>query len=160
MSDQPTRRRRIIIAGFATMAALGVGLALLPSAQARWGHGWHRPPRTVEELRERMHAGAERVLSLADANDAQEKAFLAVVDRIAPEVFAARQEGREVRDELIAALGQKQVDAQALQEVRTKALAHAESITARGVEITLELANILTPEQRGALVELHERWHR
>jgi Spy/CpxP family protein refolding chaperone len=114
----------------------------------------------VEELREHLGYGADKLANLADATDDQERAIAALLDQIAPAMFADTLQGRAVRAELVTELGKPKVDRAELERIRKAGLDLAETASKRAVDSVGDMADILTPEQRTELIDLWSRWSR
>jgi Spy/CpxP family protein refolding chaperone len=160
LANKNIQRSRNLTVAFGTLGVAAALFSVMPDAHA-WGWSrWHRPAETVEELRERMRDGADRMLSMADATEAQEAAVYAVLDEAAPELFAHRTKSHALRDELVKALGARKVNREELERIRKAGLIQADEFSLQGLEIVAQVADILTPAQRAELLEMWQRWHR
>ncbi len=171
MSDESTtpspRRRRgflYFLAGAGLMAALLVVPAAIAGGRAM-GH-FGAPPcfrgdgeLTEDVIRDRMGFVVDRALSRVDATDDQVAQVDAVLDGLAPTVFAHRLEGLDLHEELAAALTAEQVDEQELERLRAEFVAHVDEGSALFTAALADTADILTPEQRAELLEIGRRMH-
>ena len=127
-----------------TCWATGVGPAGL-------GHGFCKAGMFREMAEFRIH----RALKAVNASDAQEEQILAILEA----QFAKHQQMRAVHEELhsrlLAALTADSVDRAALEAVRADALQRVEAGSKELVKAIADMAEVLTPEQRAKLAELH-----
>ena len=115
---------------------------------------------SAEELREHMDRPAGWMLNKIDATDEQEAKVDAVLDRVAPELFALKADHEAIRDELRTALTADQIDAQAIEEIRKDGLALADDASKIVIGGIVDIANVLDKDQRAELDELAQRWHK
>lgn len=162
-------RKTVSIIAIALLALLALPYAVAGTArgvanQAGWGHCDRGASADLTEasVRERMSLGATFVLSRVDATDEQTAAIDAILDELAPEAFALKVDGTELRTEIKDALIEGDVDPVALEAFRLEGLAHADEASKLMVEAFVQLAEVLTPEQRAELAaeatRMHERW--
>jgi Spy/CpxP family protein refolding chaperone len=137
------------------------GLSSLPFAIAHAaGHGCHGwgPPQSADEVRDRVGRAEDRLLDKVDATDEQRARVAGVLDGLAPDLFRFHTEGREVHEDLKSAL--LAADAPGVEAARVDALALVDAASRRVAGAAVEIAGVLTPEQRQELAKLGERWHR
>ena len=142
-------------------AALLIGLALATQADAGWfrhrGRG-HDPG----QMREHAFRAVSHVLSRVGASDEQHDAARAIVDETFVELAEIRLDRRVLHGEVMALVSAETVDRDAIEALRVEKLASADlasRVLTRGL---VELAEVLTPEQRAQLQELgegHPSWH-
>lgn len=161
------RRKRGLIFGFIAAALLGA-LVLVPAAIAGGramghfgpGHCWKGDGEISQEVvRDRMGFAADRALSRVDATDEQVAQVDAVLDGLAPALFEQGQEGRDLHEELAAALTAQEVDEEELERLRLEFLAHLDEGSAIVHSALVDVADILTPEQRVELLEIGRKLH-
>ncbi len=133
-------------------------------AHAARGHGFggchgRDAPTTAAELRERMDQGAGFFYDRVDATAEQEAAIDAVLDRVAPSLFALRDQKEALHDDVKVALTADQVDAAELERLRKEGLALADEASRIVVSGVAEIAKVLDPEQRRDLAEAAARFH-
>jgi Spy/CpxP family protein refolding chaperone len=156
-----TARRRRLIPG-----VLGAGLAVLlgtgawAAATARGPGGWHGRGH-AEHAREHFRAMLERALDEIGASETQRAQILEIAERTGAELEALHPDRRALREELTARLSAPSIDREALERLRSEHLASIESASQVLVAALADAADVLTPEQRVQLAELHRgRWER
>lgn len=144
----------------AGMAVL-IGLALATQADAGWfrgrNHG-HDP----EQMREHAYRAVGRMLSEVDASDEQHEAARGIVDETVGELADVRFDRRALHGEVMALLTADSIDREAIETLRAEKLASADRASRVLTEGLVELAELLTPEQRAQLPGLgrgHGAWH-
>ncbi len=165
------RRRRFFV--FSAFAALGALLIAIPAALAGPfgarggpGCGHHRGShaKTPEQVREHMDFGADKVLSRIDGTDAQRAEVGALLDKLAPEVFALKTEADTLKDAFHAAIASGQeLDPAELERLRVEGLKLADKASKRALDALLDFQEVLTPEQRAELIgdlQRLQRWQR
>lgn len=170
-TDRPTartQRRRALLVGI-PLLALGAATTVAVAgprggfSEAGWrGHHGCKGEQVASaaELRQHMDRGASWILGRVDATEAQEAEVSAILDEVAEPAFSLKREGQELRGEVHASLSGGQVDAEALEEVRQEGLDLADRASALALDTFVDLAAVLTPEQRSELAELHDTWRR
>jgi Spy/CpxP family protein refolding chaperone len=149
------RRRGALLAVAGALAACAIVGAALWSASGHalarpWGRGWGAEDRAAF-----ARFRAERMLDKVGASEEQRSQVLVVVDRTLAELQALGGGGRELRDAVLAELSADQVDRAALERHRQQHVAMLESASRTLTSAIAEVAEILTPEQRRQLAELH-----
>lgn len=157
------RRRRHWRKGLFGVGLLALALFALPRAFA--GHGWgggcdHNASWTTEGVREHLGWASERLVDRADGTDEQEKKVNTILDQVAPDVVAFREEGREIRGDLRAALTAPAVSRESLEQVRQDGLDLADRASAVAMDTLAELAAVFSPEQRQKLARGWAEHHR
>jgi Spy/CpxP family protein refolding chaperone len=148
------RRRGLALAAFAVATGLigfGIGKA---TGHHRFGHafGMHRTVDADTILRQ-TDAGINRVLGKVDAT-AEQKSKAAEITRAAiNDLMPLRNAHTAVRDKLVVALKADKIDRAVIEQLRTEELALAETLSKRAAQALADVAEILTPAQRGKLVE-------
>jgi len=157
-----SRRRRRGLIGFFALAGLAGALLVVPVAMAGargfTNHGFGHcargdAPLTETSVRERMAFGAARVLGHLDATDEQRAEVDAILDELAPQVVLRRAEGAELHSELQAVLAAEEIDADALEALRVEFLVHVDETSAGALGVLVELADVLTAEQRATMID-------
>lgn len=142
---------------------VGVPVAVANAASGKgFGHGCgkHDAPQSAEELRQRMDKGAGWLLDRVDASPEQEAQVGAVLDRVAPELFALKDDHAALRQDLRAALTADNVDPAEVESIRKEGLALADDASRVVVGGIVDIAKVLDTEQRAELAEAAERFHR
>lgn len=140
------------------------GLGSIPFAVAQaagpFGHGGcEGAPESAEALRQRVDRGAGFLLGKLDATDEQEARIDTILDRVVPELFALKDDHAALREEARAALTGDTVDAAEIEGIRKEALGLADDASRIVVNGVVEIAQVLTPEQRAEAGALAERFH-
>lgn len=144
------------------LGALGLGLAVLLgtgawAATSAWGPGgWH-----ARWHAEHFRSMLERSLDEVGASEVQRAQILEIAERTRAELEALHPDRRALHDELTAQLSASSIDREALERTRSEHMASIESASQLLVAALADAADVLTPEQRVHLAELHrERWER
>jgi Spy/CpxP family protein refolding chaperone len=102
--------------------------------------------------------GVDRVLNAIDATDEQSDKIYAILDEARGEVRPMMREFRDTREDLIEILSAETIDRQALETLRTERVAALDEASKSMSETLLEVADVLTAEQRAKIIEhLQER---
>jgi Spy/CpxP family protein refolding chaperone len=141
-------------------AVVGVPTAVA-YASGRGGHcGGHSQVSSAEELRAKLDRPAGWLLGKVDATDEQAASIEGTLDRVAPELFALKAEHAEIRAEFRDALTAEQINPAEVEAVRVEGLALADEASRVVAGAVVEIAKVLTVEQRGELAELADRFHK
>lgn len=146
--------RQVLLVG-ALVAVVGAGVAwggyrALPGgfAHHRYGGGLMR-----------LHAEfvVDRALEQAEATEAQRRQIEAITARLFDERAAMRTERAKARQEIAALLQAEKVDRGQLEALRARQLERIDAASRRLTEAAADIADVLTPAQRGKLLEwVHE----
>ncbi|TSE19673.1 Heavy-metal resistance [Tepidimonas alkaliphilus] len=118
-------------------------------------HGPRHPPAPNDEARaERM---VEHLTRGLDLQPAQREQVRALAQAASADLRALREEGRALREERHRLLGAPTLDEAALEALRQRELAHHDRLSARMQRFTLDVAKVLTPEQRQRWAERQAR---
>lgn len=102
--------------------------------------------------------GVDRVLNAIDATDEQSDKIYAILDEARGEVRPLMREFRDTREDLVEILSAETIDRQALETLRTERVAALDEASKSMSETLLEVADVLTAEQRAKIIEhLQER---
>lgn len=150
------RVRRVVMA-----VVLAVGAACAMSAWAQAGGGHHRGGPGMGEPGMMMFAGSpERVGRVVDhmldglgATDAQRAQVKQIAQAAANDVRAQRDAASGLRERALQAMTAPTVDAAAAESVRQQMLAQHDQRSRRMLQAMLDVARVLTPEQRAKLGE-------
>ncbi len=167
-----TTRRRAFLVGIPLLALGTVATVAVAAPGASMGqdgpgfrghhgpHGHHAELDSVDDLRDRMDVGVRFLGSQVDTTEAQEAEMEAILDELAPVAWELRTEGRALRAEVRDSLDGGDVDAEALEQARQDGLDLADRASALMLDTFVDISEVLTPEQRIELADLHARWHR
>jgi Spy/CpxP family protein refolding chaperone len=159
-------RKRRFLAGLVTGGLVG---GLLGGAASAWSHsegpgGWHgrawcrghgADPATQ---RERLESTADWLLKRVGASDAQRDRIKSLLAATLSDLAPLREAHLRNRDAFVAAITRASVDRASLDELRRAELDLAAQASERIVTALADIAEVLTPAQRGELVELAERF--
>jgi protein CpxP len=124
-----------------------------------WCHG-HGAALTPEQRAARADAMTERMLSRLEATQEQKTRIKAIVQDAIKDLAQTHEDHMKNRTAFVEALKQPSVDREALKQIRQAELKLAESASDRLVNAIADAADVLTPEQRGKLTEMAERFRR
>ena len=124
-----------------------------------WGHK-RMSAMTPEERSARADFATQWVLSRVDATEEQKKRIQAIVQDAIKDLSQVRDQHMKNREAFMGALSQPTVDRAALQQIRQSEMQLAESASDRFVTAIADAADVLTPEQRGKLVEMAGQFRR
>ncbi|HSB72297.1 MAG TPA: periplasmic heavy metal sensor [Candidatus Methylomirabilis sp.] len=154
---------------FAGLLAGGLGGGLLATGLRAvalggplgWGPGgWHgRHEWDPAAAKERLEFGADWMLSRVGATEAQRERVKVQLGEALRELAPLREEHRRNRQAILERLAQPTVDRAALEQLRQAELELAERASRRLLQTVAEVAEVLTPDQRVALVQRLERFH-
>jgi Spy/CpxP family protein refolding chaperone len=154
----PRGALRSVLLALVPVFVVGGAFLLAPSVGQGWGGfrggpGGHGPPR------EHIVRMAEGMLKVIDATEPQRTSILAIVERAADAMDAAAERHRANHDAWVAALSGPSVDRATLERLRQEELALAVQASQALVIALGDVAEQLTPEQRGKLVDLDRLFH-
>ncbi len=161
-AQHATPRRRFF--GRAALATLVGGLAAGIGLKAYAHGGWRRggfDPATLDERLDRMlkHAYIE-----IDATEEQKAKLAPIVKDAAKDLLPLREKLRAARKEAMALFSAERIDREAIERLRAGQLATADEASKRLARGLADVAEVLTPAQRGQLAERaarhRRRWHR
>lgn len=154
---------RILATTFGLGLVVGVPVALAAGdgfGGPGFGPGCHRGgPESAEQLRDMMGFGADRALDKVDATDDQRADVEAVLDGLAPQLYALRAEHESIRSQVQAALTGPTVDRAALEEARQDGLALADKASALMMDGLADAAEALEAGQRQELADAWRAFH-
>jgi len=124
-----------------------------------WGHK-RMSAMTPEERAARADFGTEWVLGKVDATPEQKARIKAIVQDAIKDLAQVREQHVKNRQAFLDALTQPTVNRDALKQIRQSEMQLAESASDRFVNAIADAADVLTPEQRGKLVEMANQFRR
>ena len=158
------RRTRLTVL-VVTLLGAGILLGAGVTAQAArygWhgmGHHWGHA-KTEEQVRERALDKTAWVLGRVDATPGQQQAINAIVTALVGDLYPLRSASRDQRRALITELARPEVDAEALETIRSEGIGLADQASRSLVTAVVDASRVLTPEQReelAAMVARHRR---
>jgi protein CpxP len=163
--------RRTILFGLLGVGALATVVAAGPIRAAVQGMGhWHGGggawsahfgglhSMSPEAAKEHLQVAAKWMLRDIDATSEQQEKVNAIVSGAVDDLFALRDRHQANRQAFHEQLTAAKVDRAALEETRKAEMALADEASKRVVQALADLSDVLTPDQRQALVEkIHSR---
>jgi Spy/CpxP family protein refolding chaperone len=112
-----------------------------------------------EAAKEHLQVATKWALRDIDASEEQQDRVNAIAAGAVDDLFRLRQQHVTNREAFHAQLGGASIDRAALDEVRKSEIALADEASKRLVRAVADVADVLTPEQRQALMERFHRKH-
>jgi Spy/CpxP family protein refolding chaperone len=171
VEDEMSKNIAYTLLGSGVLALALVAAAARPIAAAIQGagglggfhHGWagHHglPAMSPEAAKEHLKVAAKFALRDIDASDEQQERLTAIAAGAVDDLFGLRQRHLDNRQAFHAQLGGASVDRAALEKIRESEMALADEASKRLVRAMADVADVLTPEQRQALMEKFARHH-
>ena len=152
------RRRWVIVAAVALPVLAVAALAGTRAVASPWGHHhWGDRDPTLEEAQQYVNRWTDHVLDRLDATEEQRAEIRLIIDEALPEMLAFRRQGRELRGEGRQLLLLEPIDRVGLDRVRAEGIELADRASARGLEVFVDITEVLTPEQRE---QVADHWRR
>lgn len=144
--------------GSAVVGLLGLMVVTASACGRHHGPGPHGMFHGDEEIDlDHLRHGARWMLRSADPSDEQLDE-IAIIAKEAIEQMRGLHAGHEARrTEFAAAFSNQVVDRDALERLRGEALGRMEDGSKQVVEALVQVAEVLTPEQRATLIAEHEK---
>jgi len=122
-------------------------------------HGRHHHDNLSEaEIKEHAADHVDDAIDWLDGTEAQKQQVTQVVNGAIPDAMGFREEQRALRTEFQKELKAPAVNAAALEDLRVRFMKLADAATTRGLRAIVDIANILTPQQRQKAVEKWEKF--
>ncbi|HET6150645.1 MAG TPA: Spy/CpxP family protein refolding chaperone [Polyangia bacterium] len=111
-------------------------------------------------MHERMQARMERILTDVGATDSQKAQVKTIWVGLAPQLKAAHQEHKQLREQIEQAISAPTIDAAAIEKLRQQSVQSIDRTSTLLTQGMVSTARVLTPEQRQkAVAELHRHPH-
>lgn len=101
----------------------------------------------------------ERMLDKVDATAAQREQIRKVADQAQADMAKLHEEGRTLHEQGLKLWAQPKIDATAAEKLRKQMLAHHDKCSKRMLQATIDVGNVLTPEQRAKVAEYMQKRH-
>ena len=98
-----------------------------------------------------------RALKRVDATEAQRSQIKAIYEQARKDLAGQRDSGRQLRQQLATLYTATNIDAAAIESVRTQMAAQHEVAAKRMSQASIEAARVLTPEQRAKIGEMMKK---
>jgi protein CpxP len=153
-ASRPHRARwgRTAILGATLVAGVAVGAGGLAAAAGGMG-GWHDGPRLG-----RIQAVVERAFDSVGATSDQEARAHDLVAATFKDLEPLRGRREALRNEVLSLLKAPTIDRAAAEKLRAQHVAELDAASKRLVTALVDLADILTPEQRAKLADHAREW--
>jgi Spy/CpxP family protein refolding chaperone len=170
-SSQPNRKTRhgfwfgIALGGLAgavlggaayTVASVSAAPVASKAFAGRFGGRGLQDP---ERAKAHVALATEFVLGHVDATDGQKAEAKRIAERTIDALVPLAETHRANREALVSELTQSTIDRGAVEDLRQSEVALAEAASREVTAALVDLAETLTPEQRGELLEMAERFH-
>jgi Spy/CpxP family protein refolding chaperone len=126
-------------------------LALSGLTAMAQGHGGMRGGQGGPEMM--MGGRIEQVLEAVDATDAQRAQIKQIMQAARVDMKAQHQAGNKLRQQGLALFAATNIDAAAIEALRVQMQAQHEAVSKRMSVVMVEVARVLTPEQRAKFAE-------
>lgn len=140
----------------------GMGMGMMDHGGPGMGHHGKQGKHGKGMVGER---GMSRMLDMVGASPEQRAKIKAISDTARADMRAQREAGSTLREQSRAIFAQPTIDANAAEALRQQQLAHHDQASRRMLQMKLDIAAVLTPEQRktmadrmaqrGAMMERH-----
>jgi Spy/CpxP family protein refolding chaperone len=97
--------------------------------------------------------GLERMLDRIDATAEQRTQIRAIVDAARKDLEPQREQQRALREQALSLFAQPNVDANAVEAQRQQMLRQHDEVSRRTTQAMVDVARVLTPQQRATLAE-------
>ncbi|MDX2023575.1 MAG: Spy/CpxP family protein refolding chaperone [Deltaproteobacteria bacterium] len=146
--------------GLPALALSGVFATTALAGGGGWGHGKDGAP-TQEQREKFMEKRLSRMLEHLNATPQQETQIKAVFANHKAQMQAMHQERKQLHESMRALMTAPNLDATAVEGVRSKMVAQADKSSRVFAEVALQVGQILTQAQRQQLAEhmAHGRGH-
>ena len=112
-----------------------------------------------EAAKDRIGAATEWMLKTVDGTDEQKQAARRISDRLVDELTPMAERRKALHEALVRELAKPEVDRAELERLRQEGVKLADDASKSAVAAMGDFATVLTPEQRGQLVEWAQRVH-
>lgn len=154
MTKERSRFRTLLIAGTVSILSVGaIGAISAVQAQGMFG-GAHQSesgrPGFGGQMAERMF---DRALGSVEATDDQREEIRVIIEAAREDIRALTADTEVYRDQFKGLLAAEELDRAEFALLRQTMLETGDAVSARAMEALLDAAELLSPEQRTALLE-------
>lgn len=147
----------VMLIGLGAAGGALTTIAVDAGAHGGWHDGFrmhrHGHAHSAEHATEHLQKISAWALGSVDATGEQRDRIDTILAGAVNDILPLRDEHHAHRRDLIAELARPRVDRAELERIRAAELALAETATARLLDATVAIAQVLSPEQRQQLVE-------
>jgi Spy/CpxP family protein refolding chaperone len=140
------------------LAAAGIALTACAEHRGWRGHDGHRwQQMSPDDAARRIEKMLGWVLAGVDASETQKQRIGEIAQAALKDLYPLRDQHRQARDKALTLLGGADIDRAAIEAIRIEEMALADQASKRFSSALLDAADVLTPEQRGKLIERFKR---
>lgn len=162
-SNTSTHRMRPLfkrLAALALVVGVAVTVGVTAIAHTVGGGGWHHGrAMTAADMDAHLDAMLQHIYSEIDVTDAQKAQIDPLVRQAVAECAPLHERFGAAHDDLLALFAAERVDREAIERVRSENMRLADEATQRVARLVGDVADVLTPEQRKALVARITQMH-
>lgn len=122
-------------------------------------HDDNNPHHMITALRENLKFRANLILDWVDGSPEQRQQVEQLIDRTLPEIALVGVFAKSLHERFMTELRQDTLDTATLGLLRDSAASLARAVVSRGVDITTDFANVLSGQQRRALIDIADHLH-
>lgn len=151
----PLSSRAMRLAAGGMVLALASTFALVAYAQPHGGghHGGGHHAMAMGGPMAMKGRMLERMLDRVNATDAQRAQIRQIVDAARTQAQGQREQHRALREQAMRVFTQPNIDANAAESLRQQMLAQHDQASRRHLQTMLDIARVLTPEQRQQIAQ-------
>lgn len=166
-STEQTKTKRVRGRHFWMLLAvpvlLGAGICAVRAHAAEDGFGFGPPGfdggGTPEQHKAFMEHRVDKMLDMLKASDSQRTAIKAIAERMFAEMQPIHQQHKQLHQAMVAAFTANTVDRAAVEKLRLQATALVDEGSQVFTKGMLDVAQVLTPEQRQTLAKFIQEHH-
>jgi protein CpxP len=148
------------LAALALVVGVAVTVGVTAIAHTTGGGGWHHGrAMTAADMDAHVDAMLQHIYAQIDVTDAQKAQIDPLVKQAVAECAPLHDKFRAAHVDLLAQFGADRVDRDAIERVRSENMRLADEATQRVARLVGDVADILTLEQRKALVARITQMH-
>jgi Spy/CpxP family protein refolding chaperone len=162
MNDDTKRTaKKYIVGALAAVGVLAITAVAVPGIAYAFGgpHFGHGKVMTEDDAKDYAEFFVKRFSKKIDADKKQQAALQKAIDKRIPELVKLHAEKRAIHKQLIAAVTAEKIDRTTLDTARKNGLDLADRASTLVMDTVMEVADILTPEQRAELAERMNEFH-